>query len=545
MSLVSRLFATTLRSGRGLLVLLGLLLVVIQVTALWGIVDARQRTEAAALREAERGLEAQAATLESALATLHGDLRYFVGSRPVAEAPRRLGAEDPVARRWSRLDLEGAALLFLEGHSALVRLYVERLNGELLAAVGWREGSPVVLRRDEIIAGPPRREGITETVWALSEGAESSGSVRAWIAPDGLLGQVLPGATGLELGPSSTAREGVRSGDDRVRLSTPVVGSSWSPPIHWELQREVVPAALSGSVVSLVSGLRTTLILNLTILVASVVLGVAVLRQTRRAVAAETELRHREERLELELQLQHSQRLAAIGRLAAGVAHEVNNPLAGIANYVSLLDLDLADGRTESARSHVEQIRHGVDSAAEVVRRVLAFAEPGRRRHGLVDLAAVADRTLGFVASNPQYERLELSSRHDERPVWVEGDAPALAQLILNLLLNACESAPAGGRVELLLDRGVGSARLEVRDDGPGLDPESLDRLFEPFYSGRGSTGLGLAVCHGIVRAHGGVIRGENREAGGARFVVELPLADQAARSGGREIESAEKESAA
>lgn len=531
-----------LGSRTGLLVVLGLLLLLIQATAVWGILDSRRQAERVASRELERSVEAQAATLEAALATLSGDLRYFVRSWTVVDAPERLADEDPVTRRWSRLDLDGAALLFLEGHPSLTRIYVERTNGELLTAVGWRQGAPVILRRDEIVAGPASAESLHESVWPLvSRYQEPLGRVRAWLDPGRLIEETFPGVSGLRLamqGSISTAPE------DEQLVSVPVSTPGWQIEQDWRLEQRIGREELLAGLQPVVGGFRRTLALNLGIIAASAVLGLVLLRQTRRAAVEQAELQHRKERLDLERQVQHSERLAAVGRLAAGVAHEINNPLSGVVNYLSLLDSELEVGDVEAARSLVGSVREGADRASEVVRRMLAFAEPGSGEHEPFDLGAVAERSFEFVASNPSYRHLRLRHAPPASPITVAGDTAAISQLILNLLLNAAEVQSDRGEVELRLDRDDGNARIEVLDRGPGLTDEVREHMFEPFYSTRDSTGLGLAVCHGIVAAHGGSIEAVNRPGGGARLVVDLPLDRRDSDAdGGAEAESpSEKE---
>ena len=130
------------------------------------------------------------------------------------------------------------------------------------------------------------------------------------------------------------------------------------------------------------------------------------------------------------------------------------------------------------------------------------------------------------MRSNPAFRPVELSlAAPGPAHLAVAGNATTLGQLFLNLLMNACQAQPEGGRVEVSSQVKEGRVVVAVEDRGPGISPEVAGRLFEPFVSTRGSTGLGLAVCHGIVREHGGEIRASNRPGGGARFEVELPLA--------------------
>ncbi len=125
------------------------------------------------------------------------------------------------------------------------------------------------------------------------------------------------------------------------------------------------------------------------------------------------------------------------------------------------------------------------------------------------------------------FQRVTLEVVAPPNPLWVEGNRTTLGQLFLNLLLNACEVQPAGGSVEVRVERREDQAWVAVADRGPGLDGAIREHLFEPFFSGHDSSGLGLAVCHGIVRDHGGTIQGSHRPDGhGALFEVALPLTE-------------------
>jgi signal transduction histidine kinase len=210
------------------------------------------------------------------------------------------------------------------------------------------------------------------------------------------------------------------------------------------------------------------------------------------------------------------------------MAHEINNPLEGMANYLGLLREDLEKGDTTAAARQVERLGEGLERAAGITRQVLTFSDPGRAPKAPLDLVEVARESATFVAANPTFQSITLEVEAEQAPLWVEGNRITLGQLFLNLLLNACEAQPEGGRVAVRAGRRDGRAWVAVADRGPGLDPEIREHLFEPFFSGHDSSGLGLAVCHGIVRDHGGEIQGQNQPGGGAIFEVTLPLAEAA-----------------
>ncbi|MBK7874755.1 MAG: hypothetical protein IPJ77_03225 [Planctomycetes bacterium] len=239
---------------------------------------------------------------------------------------------------------------------------------------------------------------------------------------------------------------------------------------------------------------------------------------------------------EMERQLAVHERLSSIGLLTAGVAHEINNPLEGIGNYLALLerpDLPPAD----RAR-YLELVRHGFARIGDIVRDLLRFARP-KNESGTADVAGVVERALKLVRYTERFQGIEVSLDGLDRSLVVVGDAGRLEQLVFNLLLNAAQAMDGNGTIAIAAraERGAESGErelvLSVDDTGPGIAPEHLARLFDPFFSTSGGTGLGLSVSYGIARAHGGTLAAENRptpggaETGakpaGARFVLRLP----------------------
>ena len=220
-------------------------------------------------------------------------------------------------------------------------------------------------------------------------------------------------------------------------------------------------------------------------------------------------------------QLGHSEKLAALGRLVSGVAHELNNPLAGISALAQALILDepLDDG----SRRVVESIRAEATRAAKIVTDLLTFARQRPLQRTEVDLGALVREVLGGRARRGGAWTVDAPADLPR----VHADADQIRQVILNLLANAEQAMqPAGGEgtVRLWSDDAVVS--LEVADTGTGVPPDVMARIFEHFFTTKAvgaGTGLGLSISHGIIRAHGGDIRAENRPGGGARFWFELP----------------------
>jgi two-component system NtrC family sensor kinase len=236
---------------------------------------------------------------------------------------------------------------------------------------------------------------------------------------------------------------------------------------------------------------------------------------------------------EMHARLMESDRLAAVGELVAGVAHEVNNPLSSISAFAQLLLRD--DALTAQQRESIEVIRAETTRASQVVKDLLAFARRSEPQRAPLDLNAVVTRSLRMR----QYQFDETGVRvetelSDDLPV-VMGDARQLQQVCLNLLTNAIQAMSAGGgvlRVRSARDGGV--VRLEIVDSGPGVADHVRQHIFEPFFTtkkeGEG-TGLGLSVSYGIVAAHGGSIELVESGPQGTTFRVTLPAGESAGDS--------------
>jgi len=219
--------------------------------------------------------------------------------------------------------------------------------------------------------------------------------------------------------------------------------------------------------------------------------------------------------------LVRSKRLAALGEMAAGIAHEIRNPLASIRLYARMLEADLGDRPAERqiAGNIVEAVR-GLDS---VVGDVLDFARELRPNLVLMPLRGTIERAVAALGPVLDPGRVQVVCRVDRRLRWPH-DPQMLGQVIVNLIRNAAEAMPGGGKLSISAEREAGALRLIVRDTGPGIAPDELDRVFDPFYTTKPSgTGLGLAIVHRIVDAHGGSVSVQND--GGAVFTLTLPTA--------------------
>jgi len=227
----------------------------------------------------------------------------------------------------------------------------------------------------------------------------------------------------------------------------------------------------------------------------------------------------------LQRQLVHADKLAAIGKLAAGVAHEVNNPLTGILAYAEDLLEELKDD-TERADDCRVIIRETL-RCREIVRNLLDFAKQTPGRFDKTDLEKVVENTLTLVRGQATFKDIDIERRVTDGLPAVAGDERQLEQVILNLLVNAAEGMGGKGKIEISTSviEGGTCCKVRVADNGPGIPEKTIGRVFEPFFSTKSTShGLGLAVSWGIVEQHGGRIDVSNREEGGAMFEMILPV---------------------
>lgn len=219
------------------------------------------------------------------------------------------------------------------------------------------------------------------------------------------------------------------------------------------------------------------------------------------------------------------ERLAAVGRLAAGVAHEINNPLSVIHGYAKLLAKDLSG----EAATDLAAILEETERAREIVTGLIDLSRPWRAGDEAIALDALVLKCWQRLAESGQAEGVTL---HIDGHVSIRGSRRGIEQVLLNLLRNAAQAAndpgrerPGPGRVEVRLRSRSEGVEVRIDDDGPGIDPGIRDRLFEPFATAReGGTGLGLAVSRAIVLSHGGRLTLETSPSGGARATLSLPL---------------------
>jgi two-component system, NtrC family, sensor kinase len=234
-------------------------------------------------------------------------------------------------------------------------------------------------------------------------------------------------------------------------------------------------------------------------------------------------------RMQLEEQLRISEKMASIGLLAAGVAHEVNTPLTGISSFTQMLleSADPKDPRTQL----LEKIERQTFRAAKIVNGLLTLARPTSSDRSIVDVNLVIVDVLALLEHQFETQRVRVRRELSETPVVVFGQEHKLQQVFLNLFLNARDAMPKGGWLSVSTRADGGRAIAEVADTGSGIPNEYLARIYDPFFTtkaiGQG-TGLGLSITYGIVREHGGAVDCDSVVGQGTRFILSFPaVADE------------------
>jgi two-component system NtrC family sensor kinase len=231
----------------------------------------------------------------------------------------------------------------------------------------------------------------------------------------------------------------------------------------------------------------------------------------------------------LEEQLIQAEKLAAMGQMLAGVAHELNNPLTAILGVTELLRERAAPD--EASKRQLELTHRQARRAARIVQNLLEFSRPASPQKKSLDVNNLIERTLQLHGHSLRRNNVEVEFHPQGKLPGVVGDANQLIQVFLNLVTNAEQAireVRETGRLQIRLGRSGNRLSIAFQDDGVGIRPEALPRIFDPFYTTKrpgGGTGLGLSICMSIIREHGGTIEAESLPAGGSAFTVFLPAA--------------------
>jgi signal transduction histidine kinase len=231
-----------------------------------------------------------------------------------------------------------------------------------------------------------------------------------------------------------------------------------------------------------------------------------------------------EEKEQLQEQLRHADRLATIGQLSAGVAHEINEPLGNILGFAQLIKKN--DKMPDQIKNDVDKIEAASLHAREIIRKLMVFARQTSQKKTKISLNQVVDDGLYFLESRCAKADIELIREFEENLPDIEVDINQLHQVLINLVVNAIQAIPDRGRIVIKTSRDGTDVRLSVCDNGVGIETDIVEKIFDPFFTtkevGEG-TGLGLAVVHGIITAHHGSIKVISEAGRGTCFEINLP----------------------
>ena len=225
-----------------------------------------------------------------------------------------------------------------------------------------------------------------------------------------------------------------------------------------------------------------------------------------------------------------AEHLATLGELAAGLAHEIRNPLAGIAGAIEIITKDFP--RDHPDREVLEDLRQEVRRIEKTLNDLLVYARPKPPQFGRAELKETVARTLQLARQQTGNKKVDFSIQIPSNLPFLLADSEQLHQVLLNLVLNGIQSIDTEGKISIEAvarpadaSNRPGTIELAISDTGVGIPPEHLDRIFRPFYTTkRGGTGLGLSLCRRIISQHGGTLTVESKMKQGSRFLIRLPL---------------------
>lgn len=226
---------------------------------------------------------------------------------------------------------------------------------------------------------------------------------------------------------------------------------------------------------------------------------------------------------ELELHQERNQRLIAMGEMAAQIVHEIRNPLCSIELFSSMLEKDLVDPAQKGLATGIST---GISNLNNILTNMLYFAKPGKTVLKRIRLDKVLEEAVRMFT--PFMESREVKVEKVFFVSEISGDGEMLKQVFMNLIMNALQAMPEGGRIDLVMHREEGSVRVDIKDEGLGIKRENMEKIFDPFFSTKDSgTGLGLAISAKIMQAHGGYIKVESEENKGSTFGLCFPQGPQ------------------
>jgi two-component system NtrC family sensor kinase len=245
------------------------------------------------------------------------------------------------------------------------------------------------------------------------------------------------------------------------------------------------------------------------------------------AATLETRVEERTREIkEMQSVLVRSEKLASLGELVAGIAHELNNPLTGIMLHASLISED--QRLNNDLREDCQTVIHESRRCSKIVKELLDFARVSDSQKTMQPIRKAIDRTTALIEHNVDFKNIEISKDYDPDLPEILMDASQIEQVLINIMINAGQAMPEGGK--LMIKTGVGTSKdniyIRLEDTGCGIPEENIEKLFDPFFSTKGhqGTGLGLSVSYGIIQSHGGEIVVNSKPGEGTVFTIVLPI---------------------
>lgn len=241
----------------------------------------------------------------------------------------------------------------------------------------------------------------------------------------------------------------------------------------------------------------------------------------------EAEKRATKQLRETQQQLVHSERLAALGEMSAKVAHEINNPLGIIKNYLYLTNKLVVEN--DNATEYLDIVNSEIDRIAKIVSELLDFHRPRGFEFQKTDITKLASSVISLMSRQFEKNKIIIEQRFDPNTPEIEISPESIKQVFLNLIINAYDAMPNGGKLRISIKPLDDEISIRFSDTGPGIPPEMIPKIFEPFFTTKESTkgtGLGLSVCYGIIKKNNGSITFYNQEIGGC-FEIKLPYVNK------------------
>lgn len=229
---------------------------------------------------------------------------------------------------------------------------------------------------------------------------------------------------------------------------------------------------------------------------------------------------------EMQAVLVRSEKLASLGELVSGIAHELNNPLTGLMIHASLISSD--PGLDDSLAEDCQVVIHEAKRCSKIVKDLLGFARISDSQKVKQPVSKTIDRATALIEHNVDFRDMEIIKEYDSDLPEVLMDASQIEQVLINMMINACQAMPEGGK--LVIRTGVSASGdhiyIRIEDTGCGIPEENIGKIFDPFFTTKGNkgTGLGLSVSYGIIQSHGGEIEVESKQGSGTAFTITLPI---------------------